>query len=93
MGGFLYVTPDRRYLRLGGSLIPMSEQERADFTRELGEAAREIGKPAASLIALAGRTVFRERLGELLLASVGRGARKTCGKLSIARSKCSIKEH
>lgn len=81
-----YVTPDRRYLKLGGSLLGMNERERAKFTRKLGEAASEISprelgillnggwrerKTAAWLIAVAGRTEFRERLGELLLASEG----------------------
>lgn len=81
-----YVTPDRRYLKLGGGLLRMSGRERAEFTRKLGEAASEISprelgvlldggwrerKTAAWLIAVAGRTEFRERLGELLLASEG----------------------
>ncbi|MFE6912689.1 DUF6000 family protein [Streptomyces rubiginosohelvolus] len=81
-----YVTPDRRYLKLGGSLLGMTDRERAKFLRKLGEAAgevtsRELGvlleggwrerKTAAWLIAVADRTDFRERLGELLLASQG----------------------
>ncbi|MET8574677.1 DUF6000 family protein [Streptomyces sp. NPDC005012] len=81
-----YVTPNRRYLKLGGALLPMPERERARFLRKLGEAAGEIGpgelgilldggwrecKTAAWLIAVAGRTEFRQRLGELLLASGG----------------------
>lgn len=81
-----YVTPERRYLKLGGSLLGMSGRERAKFTRKLGEAASEISsrelaillgggwrerKTAAWLIAVADRTEFRERLGELLLASEG----------------------
>ncbi|WTW98183.1 DUF6000 family protein [Streptomycetaceae bacterium NBC_01309] len=79
-----YVTPDRRYLKLGGSIARMTAGERADFTRELGGAAGDITpdeldilleggwrerKTAAWLIAVAYRTEFRERLGELLLAS------------------------
>ncbi|MER5642830.1 DUF6000 family protein [Kitasatospora sp. NPDC002227] len=79
-----YVTPDRRYLRLGGSLARMTGSERNEFTRELGKAASDITprelailleggwrerKTAAWLIAVARRTEFRERLGELLLAS------------------------
>ncbi|MGI5401422.1 DUF6000 family protein [Streptomyces sp. CA-135486] len=79
-----YVTPDRRYLKLGGSLLRLTKPERAQFTRKLGEAADEITphelgilleggwrerKTAAWLIAVAGRAEFRERLGELLLAS------------------------
>ncbi|MFE5592318.1 DUF6000 family protein [Streptomyces sp. NPDC056549] len=81
-----YVTPDRRYLKLGGSLLGMTGRERTKFLRKLGEAAskitpRELGilldggwrerNTAAWLIAVAGRTEFRERLGELLLASEG----------------------
>ncbi|MFB8029732.1 MULTISPECIES: DUF6000 family protein [unclassified Streptomyces] len=81
-----YVTPDRRYLKLGGSLLGMSGRERAKFTRKLAKAASEISpreldvlldggwrerKTAAWLIAVTGRTEFRERLGELLLASEG----------------------
>lgn len=79
-----YVTPGRRYRKLGGPLSRMTEPERAKFTQELGEAAgditpRELGillegtwrerKTAAWLIAVARRTEFRERLGEMLLAS------------------------
>jgi hypothetical protein len=81
-----YVTPDRRYLKLGGSLLMMSPSNRAEFTRKLGEAAGEISrreldilldqgwrerKTAAWLIAVANRTEYRERLGQLLLASEG----------------------
>lgn len=79
-----YVTPDRRYLKLGGPLMRMTELERTKFARELGEAADDITpreltillegtwrerKTAAWLIAIAHRTEFRERLGEMLLAS------------------------
>ncbi|KPI04488.1 hypothetical protein OK074_4622 [Actinobacteria bacterium OK074] len=79
-----YVTPDRRYLKLSGSLLRLTEPERAQFTRKLGEAADEITphelgilleggwrerRTAAWLIAVARRAEFRERLGELLLAS------------------------
>lgn len=81
-----FVMPERRYLKLGGSLLQMCGRERAVFVRKLGEAACEITprelevlleggwrerKTAAWLIAVAGRTGFRERLGELLLASEG----------------------
>ncbi|MFE2065085.1 DUF6000 family protein [Streptomyces sp. NPDC059467] len=79
-----YVTPDRRYLKLGGPLMRMTEPERTKFRRELGKAAGDITprdltilleggwrerKTAAWLIAVARRTEFRERLGEMLLAS------------------------
>ncbi|MQS16116.1 hypothetical protein F7Q99_28735 [Streptomyces kaniharaensis] len=79
-----YVTPDRRYLRLGGSLLRVTGSERTKVARELGEAAGKITpreltilleggwrerKPAAWLIAVARRTEFREHLGELLLDS------------------------
>lgn len=79
-----YVTPGRRYLKLGGPIARMTEPERTKFTRELGEAAGDITpreltilleggwrerKTAAWLIAVAGRTEFRERLGDMLLAS------------------------
>jgi hypothetical protein len=37
-----YVTPDRRYLKLGGSLLGMPGRERGKFTRKLGEAAGQI---------------------------------------------------
>ncbi|WP_371660135.1 DUF6000 family protein [Streptomyces sp. NBC_00280] len=81
-----YVTPDRRYLKVGGALLGMSGRDRARFMKKLGKAAgeispRELGtlldggwrerKTAAWLIAVADRTEFRERLGELLLASEG----------------------
>ncbi|MFF7795135.1 DUF6000 family protein [Streptomyces sp. NPDC007991] len=79
-----YVTPGQRYLKLGGSPLGMSGRERGKFTRKLGKAASAINPreletllnggwrertTAAWLIAVAGRTEFRERLGELLLAS------------------------
>ncbi|MFH8569302.1 DUF6000 family protein [Streptomyces sp. NPDC017993] len=79
-----YVVTDRRYLRLGGSLLRLEGRERTRFAQELAEAAeeitpRELGilldggwrerKVAAWLIAVAGRTTFRDRLGQLLLAS------------------------
>ncbi|WP_405822164.1 DUF6000 family protein [Streptomyces sp. NBC_01390] len=81
-----YVTRDRRYLKLGGALLGMGGRDRAKFMRTLGKAAGEISPrelgvlldrgwrergTAAWLIAVAGRTEFRERLGELLLASAG----------------------
>ncbi|WP_406278655.1 DUF6000 family protein [Streptomyces sp. NBC_00191] len=81
---YRYVTPDRRYLKLGGSLLRLTEPERGQFTRKLSEAADEITphelgvlleggwrerKTAAWLIAVAHRAEYRERLGELLLAS------------------------
>ncbi|MFG2824859.1 DUF6000 family protein [Kitasatospora sp. NPDC048365] len=79
-----YVTPGRRYLKLGGSCLRMTGRERARFTRDLGRDAGDITprelsvlldsgwrerKTAAWLITVARRTEFRERLGELLLAS------------------------
>lgn len=79
-----YVTPGRRYLKLGGALLGLTGWKRLAFLRKLGKAAgkitpRELGillgggwrerKTAAWLIAVAGRTEFRGRLGELLLAS------------------------
>lgn len=88
-----YVTPERRYMRLlGGDLMRMAAPELQQFTTALGHAADEISPhelgilleggwrerhTAAWLIAVAYRTEFRERLGELLLASevcfAGRG--------------------
>lgn len=88
-----YLTPGRRYmLLLGGGLMRMDGPEREQFTKALGHAAgeitpRELGilleggwrerHTAAWLIAVARRTEFRDRLGELLLASeicyAGRG--------------------
>ncbi|MFD8911096.1 DUF6000 family protein [Streptomyces sp. NPDC059575] len=81
-----YVTPGGRYRKLGGALFSLSGPERAEFARSLGADAggisgAELGillggtwrerKTAARLIAVAGRTEFRARLGELLLASEG----------------------
>lgn len=88
-----YVTPGQRHLLLlGGGLLRMDALEREHFTKSLGHAAGEItprelsilleggwrGRhTAAWLIAVARRTEFRDRLGELLLASevcyAGRG--------------------
>ena len=81
-----YVTPGRRYLKLGGGVLGLDGDERARFAADLGQAAgeitsREVGvlldggwrerKTAAWLVAVAGRTEFRSRIGELLLASEG----------------------
>ncbi|MET9498965.1 DUF6000 family protein [Streptomyces sp. NPDC006552] len=79
-----YVTPGRRYLKLGGGLLRMQSPEGDRFMRSLRAdagliAADEIAKlleggwrerrTAAWLVAVSRRTEFRERLGELLLAS------------------------
>ncbi|MFD3838815.1 DUF6000 family protein [Streptomyces sp. NPDC058642] len=81
-----FVTPGRRYMRLGGSSLRLSGPERDVFVRELVQAAGEITpdelgilleggwrecRTASWLIAVAGRTEFRSRIGELLLASGG----------------------
>ncbi|MEN3586672.1 DUF6000 family protein [Streptomyces sp. ZYX-F-203] len=81
-----YVAADRRYLRLNYGIFRLAERERDNLARELAQTAeaitpRELGllldcgwrerKTAAWLIAIAGRTAFRPRLGELLLASAG----------------------
>lgn len=81
-----FVTPGRRYLRLGGSSLRLSGPERDLFMRELVQAAGEITpaelgilfeggwrerKTASWLVVVAGRTEFRSRIGELLLASGG----------------------
>ncbi len=81
-----YVRPDRRYLRLGGSLHRLSGVERSAFVRDLAQAAYEITpaelgilfeggwrerKTAAWLVAVAHRTEFRDLVGRLLLASGG----------------------
>ncbi|MBX4176212.1 DUF6000 family protein [Streptomyces geysiriensis] len=79
-----YVTPGRRYLKLGGGLLRMRSPDRDRFMRDLCDdaaliTADEITKlleggwrerrTAAWLVAVSRRTEFRERLGELLLAS------------------------
>ncbi|MFG3013910.1 DUF6000 family protein [Streptomyces cinerochromogenes] len=81
-----FVTPGRRYLRLGGSFLRLSGPERELFVRELVQAAGEITpaelgilfeggwrerRTASWLVAVAGRTEFRSRIGELLLAGGG----------------------
>lgn len=81
-----FVRPDRRYLRLGGSLHRLSAVERSTFVRDLAQAAYEITpaelgilfeggwrerKTAAWLVAVAHRTEFRDLIGRLLLASGG----------------------
>ncbi|MFE4601890.1 DUF6000 family protein [Kitasatospora indigofera] len=81
-----FVTPGRRYLRLGGGSLRLSGPEREQFVRELVQAASEITpaelgilfdagwrerKTASWLVAVAGRTEFRGRVGELLLAGEG----------------------
>ncbi|NEC98961.1 hypothetical protein G3I57_27245 [Streptomyces albidoflavus] len=79
-----YVLPGRRYLKLGGPLLRMEEDEYGRFLRALREdagavSAEEIGvlleggwrerRTAAWLVAVGGRTEFRERVGDLLLES------------------------
>ncbi|MFJ5017079.1 DUF6000 family protein [Streptomyces griseoluteus] len=79
-----YVTPGRRYLKLGGSLLHMPSPASDRFMRDLREDAglitpSEIAKllegswrerrTAAWLVAVSRRTEFREDLGRLLLAS------------------------
>ncbi|MFH7594522.1 DUF6000 family protein [Streptomyces racemochromogenes] len=81
-----FVTPGRRYLRLGGGALRLTGAERELFVEELVGAAREITptelgtlfeggwrerKTAAWLVAVAGRTEFRTLIGELLPASAG----------------------
>ncbi|MEV7001753.1 DUF6000 family protein [Streptomyces sp. NPDC093982] len=81
-----FVAPGRRYLRLGGSFLRLSGLEREMFVRNLVQAAGEITpaelgilleggwrerRTASWLVAVAGRTEFRSRIGELLLASGG----------------------
>ncbi|MEU9283662.1 DUF6000 family protein [Streptomyces sp. NPDC048275] len=70
-----FVTPDRRYLRLGGGLLRLDPIERSAFVRDLAQAAYEITpaelgilfeggwrerKTAAWLVAVAHRTEFRD---------------------------------
>ncbi len=79
-----YATPERRYIKLGGSLLRMRSPEYDRFMRDLCKDARLITADeivtlledgwreritAARLVAVARRTEFREHLGELLLAS------------------------
>ncbi|MFD5099833.1 DUF6000 family protein [Streptomyces albidochromogenes] len=79
-----YVTPERRYMKLSGSLLGLRSPEYERFMRDLREdagviTAHEIAtlleggwrerRTAAWLVAVSRRTEFRERLGELLLAS------------------------
>ncbi|MCQ4203488.1 DUF6000 family protein [Streptomyces coelicoflavus] len=79
-----YVTPERRYLKLGGGLLSMQSPEYDRFVRRLSEDAGAITseeiatlleggwrerRTAAWLIAVSRRTEFRERLGALFLAS------------------------
>lgn len=81
-----FVTPGRRYLRLGGSVFRLSPVERSAFARDLAQAAYEITpaelgvlfeggwrerKTAAWLVAVAHRSEFRKPIGRLLLASEG----------------------
>ncbi|MEU1484199.1 DUF6000 family protein [Streptomyces sp. NPDC005752] len=79
-----YVMPERRYLKLGGSMLRTRGPEYDRFVRDLrhdaglitaGEIATLLEggwrerRTAAWLVAVSRRTEFRERLGELLLAS------------------------
>ncbi|WP_459648548.1 DUF6000 family protein [Kitasatospora sp. Ki12] len=81
-----FVTPGRRYLRVGGGMLRLSGPEREVFVGELVQAATEITpaelavlfeggwrerKTASWLVVVADRTEFRSRIGELLLASEG----------------------
>ncbi|MGF0168051.1 DUF6000 family protein, partial [Streptomyces koyangensis] len=79
-----HVTPERRYLKLGGGLLRMRSPECDRFMRDLREDAGLITadkvaklleggwrerRTAAWLVAVSRRTEFREHLGALLLAS------------------------
>ncbi|MDX3354078.1 DUF6000 family protein [Streptomyces sp. ME01-24h] len=79
-----YVTPERRYMKLSGSLLRLRSPEYDRLMRRLSEdsgviTAEEIAtlleggwrerRTATWLVAVSRRTEFRERLGELLLAS------------------------
>ncbi|MFF3172441.1 DUF6000 family protein [Streptomyces sp. NPDC057900] len=79
-----YVTPERRYQKLGGGVLTMPGPAYDRFVRALGEDAGRVTpdeiatlleggwrerRTAAWLIAVSRRTEFRERLGELLLDS------------------------
>ncbi|MEV8319559.1 DUF6000 family protein [Streptomyces sp. NPDC059900] len=79
-----YVTPGRRYLKLGGGLLRLDEAECERFARRLAvDAGLVTGAALATLleggwrerrtaawpIAVSRRTEFREGIGELLLAS------------------------
>ncbi|WNI30234.1 DUF6000 family protein [Streptomyces sp. ITFR-6] len=79
-----YVTPGRRYRKLGGGVLTMPDPAYDRFARALGEDAGRVTpheiatlleggwrerRTAAWLIAVSCRTEFRERLGELLLDS------------------------
>ncbi|MFF3990639.1 DUF6000 family protein [Streptomyces sp. NPDC001797] len=79
-----YVTPERRYLKLSGSLLRMQSPEYDRFMRDLCKDAglitpNEIAKlleggwrerrTAAWLVAVSRRTEYREGLGQLLLTS------------------------
>ncbi|MER7760385.1 DUF6000 family protein [Streptomyces sp. NPDC097619] len=81
-----FVMPGRRYMKLNGGVLRRSGTDRELFMRELVQAAREITptelhvlldgewrarRVACWLIAVAGRTEFRGRLGESLMASEG----------------------
>ncbi|MER8236163.1 DUF6000 family protein [Streptomyces sp. NPDC094049] len=92
-----FVNPGRRYLRLTGSLLRLSGTEREQFGRELARAAGEITpaelgvlleggwrerRTACWLIAVAGRTEFRGRLGERLLADANPYGGAYCVALS-----------
>ncbi|MEU1471024.1 DUF6000 family protein [Streptomyces sp. NPDC005761] len=79
-----FVTPERRYMKLSGNLLRIQGPEYDRLLRRLSEdagviTASEIAtllaggwrerRTAAWLVAVSRRTEFRERLGELLLAS------------------------
>jgi|SRR6266540_7023311 len=80
-----YVRPDSRYLRLlHGNFLRLNEPERTDFVRSLVAAARQATLSeltvllegewrarltGAVLAGIARRTVLRDRIGVLLLAS------------------------
>ncbi|MFC9248678.1 DUF6000 family protein [Streptomyces sp. NPDC057136] len=81
-----FVTPGRRYLRLGGSMLRLSGPERVVFAGELVQAASEITpaeigilfeggwrerKTASWLVVVARRTEFRSRISDHLLDSEG----------------------
>ncbi|MFH9568465.1 DUF6000 family protein [Streptomyces globisporus] len=79
-----YVSPERRYMKLSGSLLRMQDPEYDRFARRLSEDSQAITaeeittlleggwrerRTATWLVAISRRTEFREHLGELLLTS------------------------
>lgn len=86
-----YVTPDRRYLKLGGSLLRLTKPERVQFTRKLGEAANEITPTSWASCSTADGASARPRPGSSPLPTEPSSANASANSCSPAKSAMRVR--